>query len=122
MIGIKTANSAHNQLLQSLSSAGILGLAGLLFYSSVLAVYALRAAPLSGGISVALVGLMFLRGFLEAPFTSSNAITSDFFAHLLALAACVGFLPPKPLSATLSTREQVRHRASRGALFGRILC
>ena len=28
MIGIKTATSAHNQLLQSLSSAGILGLAG----------------------------------------------------------------------------------------------
>ena len=63
MIGIRTANSAHNQLLQSLSSAGILGLAGLLFYSLVLAVYAVRAAPLSGGISVALVGLMFLKRF-----------------------------------------------------------
>ncbi|SFH17807.1 O-antigen ligase [Nitrosospira sp. Nsp14] len=112
MIGIKTATSAHNQLLQSLSSAGILGLAGLLFYSLVLAVYAVRAAPLSGGISVALVGLMFLRGFLEAPFTSSNAITSDFFAHLLALAACVGFLPPKQLSTTLSKLEQPRPRTS----------
>ncbi len=107
MIGLKAATSAHNQVLQSLSSAGLLGLAGLILYASTLVIYALRAAPLSDGISVALVGLMLLRGFLEAPFTSSAPITSDFFVHLLALVACVGFLPQKRLESTLRAHEHV---------------
>ncbi|MDQ3185492.1 MAG: O-antigen ligase family protein [Pseudomonadota bacterium] len=105
MIGLKAAYSAHNQVLQSLSSAGLLGFAGLIFYASMLVIYAVRAAPLSGGLSVALVGLMLLRGFLEAPFTSSNAITSDFFVHLLALVACVGFLSPKRLEPMLTPHK-----------------
>ncbi|MBU1397251.1 MAG: O-antigen ligase family protein [Gammaproteobacteria bacterium] len=94
-IGMNYAYSAHNQLLQSLSSAGLVGAAGLIFYASMLVIYALRAAPLSGGISVALVGLMLFRSFTEIPFATSNAMQSEFFMHLLALVACIGFLPAK---------------------------
>ncbi|MEO8768070.1 MAG: O-antigen ligase family protein [Nitrosospira sp.] len=114
MIGMRAANSAHNQLLQSLSSAGIVGLTGLIFYTFMLIVYSLKAAPLSGGISVALVGLMLIRGLFEAPFTSSSAITSDFFVHLLALVACIGFLSPNTNKSTLKAyRSRIPERGVR---------
>lgn len=109
-VGIRTANSAHNQLLQSLSSAGLVGLGGLIFYICVLATYAWKAAPSSHGISLALVGLMLFRGFLEAPFTSSDAITSDFFVHLLALLACIGFSVP--------TQPETIRKTGKQGLFG----
>lgn len=114
MIGLKAATSAHNQVLQSLSSAGLLGLAGLLFYASILVIYAFRAAPSSGGISIALIGLMFLRGFLEAPFTSSDALTSDFFVHLLAMIACIGFLSPEQLKPTSKAYDRMAPGKIRG--------
>jgi hypothetical protein len=77
-------------------------------------VYSLKAAPLSGGISVALVGLMLIRGLFEAPFTSSSAITSDFFVHLLALVACIGFLSPNTKKSTLKVyRSGIPERGER---------
>lgn len=114
MIGMRAANSAHNQILQSLSSAGIVGLAGLAIYATMLTIYALKSAHSSGGISVALVSLMLIRGFFEAPFTSSSAVTSDFFVHLLALVACIGFLSPKQSKTTLKAYGSVMPERTRG--------
>jgi exopolysaccharide production protein ExoQ len=102
-VGLWFATTAHNQLLHSLSSAGIVGAAGLIFYGTLLIVYALRAAPLSEGISLALVGLMLFRSFTEAPFVSSNIISTEFFAHLLVLVACVGFLPARQAQPAVKT-------------------
>lgn len=94
-VGLLAATSAHNQLLHSLSSAGLTGMAALIFYITILIIYALRAARKSGGISIALVGLMLLRSFTEAPFLVSGIMQQEFFVHLVAMVVCVGFQPER---------------------------
>ncbi len=102
-VGLWFATTAHNQLLHSLSSAGIVGAAGLILYGAALIIYAFRAAPLSGGISLALTGLMLFRSFTEAPFNSTGIIQTEFFVHLLALVACVGFLPARQAQSSITS-------------------
>lgn len=114
-VGFWAATTAHNQLLHSLSSAGFVGGFGLIFYASVLAVYALRAAPRSGGISIALVVLMFVRSFTEAPFTSTSSLQPEFFVHLLLLTVCVGFLPERQIRQAASKAEPTVARARRSS-------
>ena len=97
-VGMWFATTAHNQLLNSLSSAGVIGAAGLIVYASMLVIYAFRAAVRSEGISLALVALMIFRSFTEAPFTSLSFIQTEFFVHLLMLVTCVGFLPDKQMA------------------------
>jgi O-antigen ligase len=112
-IGLGSAATAHNQLLHSLSSAGIVGAMGLIFYGAVLVIYAFRAAPLSDGISLALVGLMLFRSFTEAPFIITGIIQTEFFVHLLVLVVCVGFLPARQIrSSTRSVAPQLANNAS----------
>lgn len=94
-IGLGAAATAHNQLLHSLSSAGVVGATGLIFYGAVLIIYAFRAAPLSDGISLALIGLMLFRSFTEAPFIITGIMQTEFFVHLLTLVVCVGYLPAR---------------------------
>ena len=40
-VGIRIATTAHNQLLHSLSSAGLIGAVGLIFYATMMIIYAL---------------------------------------------------------------------------------
>lgn len=54
-IGIPAAVTAHSQFYQTLSSAGIVGVVGLVFYFVALMWFAIKAAPLSKGISLARV-------------------------------------------------------------------
>jgi hypothetical protein len=46
---------------------------------------------------------MLFRSFTEAPFVSSNTITTEFFTHLLVLVACVGFLPARQAQPAVKT-------------------
>lgn len=111
-VGFWAATTAHNQLLQSLSSAGLVGAFGFIFYASVLSVYALRAAPRTDGISIALVSLMLIRSFTEVPFASTSSLQPEFFVHLLALIACVGFLPAKQVKPMRKLVEPAIPRGS----------
>ena len=112
-IGLGSAATAHNQLLHSLSSAGLVGAAGLIFYGAALIIYAFRAAPLSDGISLALIGLMLFRSFTEAPFIITGIIQTEFFVHLLVLVVCVGFLPATQTHpSTRSAAPRVANDAS----------
>ena len=105
--GMLFAYHAHNQLLQSLSSAGIVGGVGLLIYLWILFVYAWRAAPASRGISLALVGLMLLRAISEVPFSVGGVMQSEFLVHLLLLIACIGYAPARVAgSATVAATEE----------------
>jgi O-antigen ligase len=102
--GFLIAPHAHNQLLQSLSSAGAIGAAGLLFYVLTLIIYASRAAKRSEGMSMALVALMLIRSFTETPFNSLSVMQLEFFVHLLAMVACIGFSPEKQVVRASSIR------------------
>lgn len=104
--GFLIAPHAHNQLLQSLSSAGVIGAVGLLFYVLALTIYAVRAAKHSEGLSLALVALIIIRSFTETPLNSTSVMQLEFFVHLLVLVACIGFLPEKHVIRTSSIRSR----------------
>jgi len=92
------AAHAHNQLMQSLSSAGAVGGATVLFYAFMLLVFAVRANARSGGISIALVGLILVRCIFEVPLATASMMQAEFLVQLLALSACVGFAPEPVLA------------------------
>lgn len=85
------ASHAHNQLMQSLSSAGAVGGVTFLVYALTLAVFALRASARSDGMSVALVGLLLIRSVSEVPFSTASIMQGEFIVQLLAMCACVAF-------------------------------
>lgn len=83
LIGMDFAYHAHNQLLQSLSAAGIVGLAGLLLYTLTLFRYAYAANTATRGLSLALFWVIFTRFFTETPLNMSNIFTGEFVTNLL---------------------------------------
>ena len=77
------AFSAHNQFLQSLSAAGIIGLIGLLLYLIVLGTHANQLAARSGGVTMALFVFMLLRCMTETPMDITGMFSGEFIVHLL---------------------------------------
>lgn len=105
-IGLAYAFSAHNQFLQSLGSAGLIGLAGFLFYLSVLGHFAIAAAKQTTGASLAIYLVVLLRSISEAPFALSTILNGDFLVHFLLFAIIL----PIP---SLQCRNQIgRNRAT----------
>lgn len=82
-VDMNFAYNAHNQFLQSLSAAGALGLAGLLFYTAVLFHYAFAANTATRGLSLALFWVIFIRFFTETPLNLSGIFSAEFVTHLL---------------------------------------
>ncbi len=82
-IGLPAALSAHNQFLQSLGMAGIIGLAGFVFYFALLCWYALSARFASRGLTVALLAVVGLRCLMETPFVMRPILVSDFLVQML---------------------------------------
>lgn len=85
-IGLPFAFSAHNQLLQSISSAGGLGAATLIAYVTLLGAAAVRAAKWSRGVSLALFATILFRCVTEAPLAFGTILNGDFLTHLLLFA------------------------------------
>ena len=76
---------AHNQLMQSLSVGGLLGVAGLLFYLGALSYYSLRYARFTRGLAPALMTLILVRCISEVPLDLLVALTGDVTTHLALL-------------------------------------
>ncbi|SFL84305.1 O-antigen ligase family protein [Rugamonas rubra] len=66
-IRIPYAYHAHNQLYQSLASAGAVGAAGLFLYAAAMLAFTLKTLRASHGLSGALFLLMLSRSFSEVP-------------------------------------------------------
>jgi len=83
-IGLDHAVSAHNQFLQSLSVAGVMGLIGLLVYLGGLLLYAINARRGSRGLSVVLFIVLLVRCLTETPLAFDGSfLNGPFAAHLL---------------------------------------
>ncbi len=81
--GLLFAGHAHNQLLQTLGEAGLIGLTAFLLYVGVLAVYAFRHSRKTKGVTVAILTVVLLRCVTEAPFRTAVFLEPAFLAHLL---------------------------------------
>lgn len=73
---------AHNQLIQSLAEAGIVGLSGIIIYALVLLWYGFSYMRFTHGLSLALVILMLARSISEANFRNYN-LDPNFFIHFV---------------------------------------
>lgn len=82
-IGMGFAYTAHNQFLQTLSEAGLVGLSGLVIYLVVLLRLAVLATPETRGFSLALFIVLLGRCYTEAPFTMTNMFTGEVLMHML---------------------------------------
>jgi O-antigen ligase len=83
LIDMEFAYHAHNQLLQTLSVAGTVGLIGLLVYVTVLFRYSLAANKETRGLALALFTMLIIRSSTEAPFDLSGVFNGEFIMHLL---------------------------------------
>lgn len=79
---------AHNQFLQALGSAGLVGLAGLLVYLRVAWRTAARAAP-ADPVPLLLLALTLVQCFTEAPLRHPYLLDPHTVLHLLLFAALV---------------------------------
>ncbi|WP_298269709.1 O-antigen ligase [Geobacter sp.] len=82
-IGMPFAFSAHNQFLQSLSGAGVVGVITLAGYLVVLGRMAFRVADATRGVSVVLFFIIVIRCMTETPLTLGTLFNGDFLTQLL---------------------------------------
>lgn len=76
-LGMPFAVSAHNQLLQSLSTAGLLGAVSLLVFMLMLLVALSQRASQTKGVSLALMLMLLLRCATEAPLSAATLFNGD---------------------------------------------
>lgn len=87
-IGLPAAYHAHNQFFQSLASAGLVGVAGLITYAVILFRYTWKTAQSSKGLSMALFVMIFIRSISEVPL-NMNSFGPEQIVHLLLLMVIV---------------------------------
>lgn len=76
------AGQAHNQFIQSLGEAGLVGLAGLLLYVGGMLLAAVRTGETTAGLSLALFALMATRLMTEAGLRTFR-VDAAFLLHVL---------------------------------------
>lgn len=81
-IGMPFAYHAHNQLMQSLSSAGLFGGLTMLAYLLCMLVASIRAARCTRGVSIALALIMLARCMTEAPLELRGLLIGETIIHL----------------------------------------
>jgi exopolysaccharide production protein ExoQ len=83
---------AHNQFVQTLGEAGIVGITGLIAYLALLVSYAWKAARSTRQLSVVLTLGLLIRSVSETPF-DTGLIDSNFLIYLatiMLICACAG--------------------------------
>ncbi len=81
-IGLPFAFHAHNQLLQTLSSAGFFGGLFLLAYSGCMLLASWRAARITRGVSLAVCLVVLARAVSEAPLEVKGLFSGEILLHL----------------------------------------
>lgn len=77
---------AHNQYIQALGEAGLLGLLANIVYTLAYIYYAFKFAGRTGGISLALLLLILVRTVTEIPLRFNVLLDTTFFVHVVIFA------------------------------------
>lgn len=88
-IGMPNATHAHNQFIDTLGRAGIVGAATLTAYVGALAYWSWRYSNAFNGLPLLLFIMLFLRGVSEVPFTMYG-YGAEFVGHLLLIGVLCG--------------------------------
>ena len=91
-IRIPSAANAHNQVMHTISMAGILGLWGLIIYVWTLGYFAFKKAAIDNGVAVMLFVLMLVRSITEIPFSIHSPTSIEVFIQVLLMAVLVSGL------------------------------
>jgi hypothetical protein len=102
-LGMPFAMSAHNQFLQSLSAAGLVGGVSLLLYLGVMGWLCWHARERTHGVSLALYLLVLLRCMTEAPYVPSTLFNGDVLTHLVLFR--LALLGVQPARLPVMTRQ-----------------
>jgi O-antigen ligase len=97
-IGMSNANHAHNQFMDTLSRAGVVGATGLTLYALLLLVMSVRLTRATRGLSLALFLAMVLRSISEVPLLMFGYST-EMFIHVLLLMVLAPALRRQPAAA-----------------------
>jgi exopolysaccharide production protein ExoQ len=105
---------AHNQVVQTLGEAGLVGLALLLVYLFALLLAALRNFAASRGFVLMLLMLMLVRCVTEAPMRSEGILSWSTFLHALLLVMACHYAR-EPRRSPVADRVAAVHAARAGA-------
>lgn len=105
--GIPWALHAHNQLLQSLSVAGLMGAAGLIAYVVILGRRSLLRRRATQGLAPALFFIIAVRMLTEVPLNLGAILLGDTLVHLLLFRILT-----QPLPATVCSRAAARDKVA----------
>jgi hypothetical protein len=83
------ATNAHNQFVDDIARAGLVGAIALAVYALVLFVQSVRFATATGGLSIGLFLVIAIRGISEVPL-SMYGYGAEFAAQLLLLLVLLG--------------------------------
>jgi len=108
-IGLPAALHAHNQLYQSLCSAGTVGAAGLLVYVALLFRYAVSTARASKGLTLAVFALIIVRAISEVPFSLTGFGTEQLMHVLLLMLIAAYHVPSRARHAGYPMRLHSTH-------------
>lgn len=77
---------AHNQYIQALGEAGIVGLIAMVIYTAAFIYYGFKFAGRTGGVTLALLLLILIRTITEIPLRFSVLLDTTFFVHVVVFA------------------------------------
>jgi exopolysaccharide production protein ExoQ len=99
------AGNAHNQFVQSLGEAGLVGIAGFIAYMIVLLLYAFRYARQTQGASLAIFLFLFLRTVTEASLRN-YIIDQAFLVHLVCFLAMLSLARQYPYTRPVDASHE----------------
>lgn len=102
-IGMSNANHAHNQFMDTLSRAGVVGTTGLTLYALLLLVLSVRLTRATQGLSLALFFALVLRSISEVPLLMFGYST-EMLIHVLLLMVLAPALRRQPAAAQQAAR------------------
>lgn len=103
--GLPFAFNAHNQYLQSLSLAGLVGLATLVPYLLLLGLYSATAPRPQRGLAIALFLQILARSFTEVPLDLGTPFANEFLPHYLLFVVLASVRREAAVPAPLPVRD-----------------
>lgn len=100
-IGLLNATHAHNQFVDDLARAGLVGASALVVYAIALFALAMKYVRVTQGLTIALYAVLFFRGISEIPL-AMYGYGSEFAAHLLLLMVIAMAIRLKPSNSRVS--------------------